>query len=91
MLIRVGNRTTTHDIDAIFDLEKSAIYNAARRVAEQEGLPDDWINEAAKIAIRSNPPATLWKQYPGLDVYMPKNGVRFLLVIIYLFVFKRNP
>lgn len=72
MLVRVGNRTATHDIDAVFDREKSAIYKAAKEIAEREGLPDDWINEAAKVAIRSHPPAILWKQYPGLDVYMPK-------------------
>ena len=72
MLICVGNRTTTHDIDAVFDREKSAIYKAAEQIAEREGLSDDWINEAAKIAIRSDPPSILWKQYPGLDVYMPK-------------------
>jgi len=72
MLICVGNRTSTHDIDASFEREGSAIRQAATEIARRERLPSDWINDGAKGFLRSEPPIFLWKRYPGLDVYMPE-------------------
>ena len=72
MLITVGNRTSTRDIDASFEQEGPAIRQAAIEIAEIEHLPHDWINDGAKGFIRSQPPISLWKRYPGLDIYLPK-------------------
>jgi uncharacterized nucleotidyltransferase DUF6036 len=47
MALAYSTRRTTTDIDAVFE-PKAVIYEAAVRVAEQQGLPDDWLNDAVK-------------------------------------------
>lgn len=47
MALAYSTRRVTKDIDAAFE-PKSAIYAAAEKVAEEQGLPADWLNDAAK-------------------------------------------
>lgn len=47
MAIAYSTRRVTKDVDAVFE-PKSAVYEAAGRVAEQLCLPDDWLNDAVK-------------------------------------------
>ncbi len=47
MALAFSTRRVTKDIDAVFE-PKSAIYAAAQTVAEEHGLPADWLNDAAK-------------------------------------------
>jgi hypothetical protein len=47
MALAYSTRRVTRDIDAVFE-PKSAIYAAATKVAEERGLPEDWLNDAAK-------------------------------------------
>jgi Nucleotidyltransferase of unknown function (DUF6036) len=47
MALAYSTRRVTKDIDAVFE-PKSAIYAAAEKVAEEHGLPEDWLNDAAK-------------------------------------------
>lgn len=47
MALAYSTRRVTKDIDAIFE-PKSAIYESARKVAEDLGLPEDWLNDAVK-------------------------------------------
>ena len=71
MVLIVGNRGSTRDIDASFEREASAIRAAVSKIAHEEGLPPDWLNDGAKGFLYSSPPISLWKQYPGLEVYLP--------------------
>ncbi len=59
MLIAVGNREGTKDVDALFKDNSKAIRRAIVEVASQEGLPYDWLNDDAKEFIYSEPPTTL--------------------------------
>jgi hypothetical protein len=47
MALAYSTRRVTKDIDAAFE-PKSAIYAAAEKIAEERGLPADWLNDAAK-------------------------------------------
>ena len=47
MALAYSTRRVTRDIDAVFE-PKRAIYAAAAKVAEERGLPEDWLNDAAK-------------------------------------------
>jgi len=47
MALAYSTRRVTKDIDAVFE-PKVVIYQAAARVAEDLGLPGDWLNDAVK-------------------------------------------
>jgi hypothetical protein len=47
MALAYSTRRVTRDIDAVFE-PKASIYKAAAKVAEGLGLPEDWLNDAAK-------------------------------------------
>jgi hypothetical protein len=47
MALAYSTRRVTKDIDAVFE-PKASIYTAAAQVAEERGLPEDWLNDAAK-------------------------------------------
>jgi hypothetical protein len=48
MLLIIGNRQTTKDIDAYFATEAPAIRDAAATIARREGLSPNWLNDAVK-------------------------------------------
>jgi hypothetical protein len=41
------NRRSTREIDAVFE-PKAAIYEVARELADERGLPDGWLNDAGQ-------------------------------------------
>ena len=72
MLIEVGNRNSTQDVDTYFLPDFVAIAKAAAVVAGREGLPDGWLNSAAAGFTHNfirQPSKKLWKTFPGLNVY----------------------
>lgn len=70
MLLVIGSRGVTRDIDAYFAIGTEQIREAAKVVAEHERLPPDWINDAVKGFFFSQPPIQLWHEYPGLRVFI---------------------
>lgn len=81
MIIAVGNRDSTQDIDTFFLPDFVAISQAATIVAEREGLPIGWLDSTAAgftYGFIRQPPMRLWKKFPGLHVYTP--GLDYLFV-----------
>lgn len=70
MLLVIGSRDVTKDIDAYFAIGTDQIREAAATIAEREHLPPDWINDGVKGFFYSQPPTQLWYEYPGLRVYV---------------------
>lgn len=80
MLLEVGNRDVTKDIDAYFDPKyATAIRDAVVTIAKREGLPAGWLNDAVKGFFYTQPPNRRWAEYPGLRVYVPT--LDYLLVM----------
>jgi len=71
MMLKVGNRNMTEDVDAAFEENAQAIRTAVRSVAAREDLDDDWLNDGAKGFLYSKPETVLFGNYAGLEVYIP--------------------
>jgi len=69
MLLVIRNRDTTRDVDAYFATNPQEIRAAAAVVARNEGLPPHWLNDGVKGFFYSQPPTSLWAEYPGLRLY----------------------
>lgn len=69
MLLVIGNRPTTKDIDAYFAAEPQAIRDAAAAIAQREHLDPHWLNDAVKGFFYTQPPTSVWLDVPGLRVY----------------------
>ncbi|MDQ3670893.1 MAG: DUF6036 family nucleotidyltransferase [Actinomycetota bacterium] len=61
-------RRSTRDIDAVFE-PKTVIYEVAGQLAEERGLPDGWLNDAAKgFVTGADPDAPMVLEVDGLRV-----------------------
>lgn len=69
MCVLLAARPSTNDVDAWFT-EPQAVRRAAKRVAEQLELPEDWLNDAAKAFIPRGARFERWRAMKHLDVSM---------------------
>ncbi len=81
MTLVLRQRETTKDVDAYFAANAQAIREAAARVAGENGLPFDWLNDAVK-GFHARPEMTLWLECPGLRVYAPHPSYIFAMKAI---------
>ncbi len=83
MLLKVQNREVTKDIDAYFNPgQANVIREAARIIADREGLPHDWINDGVKGFFYVQPPTERWAEYPGLRIYIPSLDYLFAMKVV---------
>ncbi|MDP2935118.1 MAG: hypothetical protein Q8O86_01350 [Dehalococcoidia bacterium] len=82
MMLVLQQRKTTKDVDAYFAAHPEAIREAAARVARERGLPADWLNDAVKGFLYTQPEMTLWLECPGLRVYAPHPSYIFAMKAI---------
>jgi hypothetical protein len=82
MALAYGARRLTQDIDAVFE-PTAVIYEAARRVAEARGIPEDWLNDAVEDFLPGRDAnATVLFQRPGLAVRIASPRYLFALKAI---------
>lgn len=79
MTLIVGKREATGDVGAYFAVLPDAIRAAAARVARQNGLPTDWLNDAVKGFMFVQPPSSSWLDIPGLRIHAPAPGYMFAM------------
>jgi hypothetical protein len=67
LCLALNARPATKDVDAWFS-EPQAVRAAAKRVALERGLPEDWLNDAAKGFIPQAAIFETWKVLPNLEI-----------------------
>lgn len=82
MTLVIRQRETTKDVDAYFAAHAEAIRDAAARVAREKRLSADWLNDAVKGFLYSQPETSLWLELPGLRVYVPHPSYIFAMKAI---------
>jgi len=60
-------RPATKDVDGWFT-EPQILMAAAKRIADELDLPEDWLNDAAKGFLPQNAEFEEWNQWPNLEV-----------------------
>lgn len=54
MALAYSRKRVTRDLDAVFE-PKTAVYAVAQRMADERGLPRDWLNDAVKGVLPDGP------------------------------------
>ncbi len=75
MMLSIGIRRTTTDIDVVFNRNAQLIHDCAVEVSEEIGIDRDWCNDLVTLSNSYTPAviaySTLYKSYGCLDVYVP--------------------
>ncbi|MDX6198272.1 MAG: hypothetical protein QOJ79_1423 [Actinomycetota bacterium] len=81
MALAYSRERATRDLDAIFE-PKTLVYEQAGRLAEERGLPPDWLNDSVKGLLPDRPDA-------GAQVTFSRPGISVVVASAeYLFAMK---
>lgn len=67
MCLAHNARDATKDVDALFE-PKAEMYQAIERVAKNNNLEIDWMNDSVKGFIHANPKSLPFIEYPGIKI-----------------------
>jgi hypothetical protein len=71
-------RETTRDVDAWFS-EPATVREAARLVAREMSLPENWLNDAAKAFVPEHAGFERWRSLSHLDVLVADEATMFAM------------
>jgi hypothetical protein len=73
MVLGYDARQSTQDIDALFlpPPEARVVPAWATMIARENGWPDDWLNDAAKVYLTGFSNGPVWFEAPGIEVRQP--------------------
>ena len=69
MLLIIQNRAMTKDIDAYFSGDIESVRKAIKVVAEEQNLPEDWLNDGVKGFFYGTPPQNSFVSFSHLAVF----------------------
>lgn len=78
MCVVLEARETTKDVDAWFS-EPGAVRDAARLVAQEMSLPENWLNDAAKAFVPERAGFERWRSLSHLDVLVADEPTMFAM------------
>jgi hypothetical protein len=81
MVIAFKARISTKDIDAVFE-PKSKIHEISKKIAEDQDLPENWLNDAVKGFMSEKAEYNTFLDLPALKVYLPIPGYIFAMKAI---------
>jgi hypothetical protein len=70
MTLAFAARASTNDVDAVF-VPKEIVRRLARQVAVDEGIDENWLNDAVKGFLSERGEFSKWLDLPHLKVFMP--------------------
>ena len=70
MCLVFNSRQQTKDVDAVFH-PKTKVYELAKKVAAEMGLPDDWLNDSAKGYINDRIEQIEFLDLSNLKIFTP--------------------
>lgn len=79
MVMALNVRGGSRDIDAVFTREADAIREAAREVAEANGLPAVWLNDHVREFVAPDAPTVEFFEVPGLRIRMVRLDYLFYM------------
>lgn len=73
MVLGYHTRESTQDIDAVFlpPLEARTVRAWATVIAHENGWPDDWLNDAAKVYLKGLSSGPVLLEAPGIEARQP--------------------
>lgn len=70
MALAFAARPSTNDVDALF-LPKETVRRLAREVAVHAGVPENWLNDAAKGFLTDRGEFSPWLELSNLRIFIP--------------------